>query len=521
SISPTSFTLRPGGSRTLTATLTSDGVPVAGKTITWAKTAGSLSATSGATDSSGRVSVTYTAPSSETTVTITASFAGDDLHKADSGISSGTIAKASTALTITPPAFTLQPGSSTTLTAMLTSDGAPLAGKALAWNATSGSVAPSSGTTNSLGQAAVTYTAPSSEGSVAITASFAGDNQYLAGGGGSSGAIKAAPPLQAVIEIKPDTVQIGSAGEWVTCYVELPTDNVAEIDVSSIRLNGTLRVDNSAPTTIGDYDNDDVPDLMVKFDRASVESIVSPGLAILTVTGDVDDLTFIGSDTVDVIRTGPKALISVKRENDTSVIESRHESYDNDLSLDVAAEENRVAVTVDSRSTGGRTVAINVGRRALKFSSLDELEVSVDNRKIAMADDYDDALDTSENDSEYLLLAGAEGIQALVSISHFSTHVITIERVAAQPSEQPPAEPQAGIPTIYLAAAAGAIFAIFLVVVARMHFLPRKVSVGTGNDSKSGYEDAYGMVREEKIGLSREASNEIKGLFCANSCIFL
>jgi hypothetical protein len=95
-VSPASFTLESGQGTTLTATLTSDGTPLAGKTVTWTRTAGALSAASGTTDSSGQVSVTYTAPavSTQTTVTVTASFAGDNQYQSSSGNSSGTVTAA-------------------------------------------------------------------------------------------------------------------------------------------------------------------------------------------------------------------------------------------------------------------------------------------------------------------------------------------------------------------------------------------------------------------------------------------
>jgi PKD repeat protein len=86
SVSPSSFELQSGQSRTLTATLMDNANnPLADKTITWTTTAGSLSSTSGTTNYSGQVSVTYTAPSYETTVTVTASFAGDDRYRASTG----------------------------------------------------------------------------------------------------------------------------------------------------------------------------------------------------------------------------------------------------------------------------------------------------------------------------------------------------------------------------------------------------------------------------------------------------
>lgn len=72
------------------------------------------------------------------------------------------------------------------------------------------------------------------------------------------------------------------------------------MDVSSIRLNGTVPA-LAAPTNIGDYDKDGVPDLMVKYDGAAVRSILNAGdQAEILVNGEVSGLIFEGTDTVSV-----------------------------------------------------------------------------------------------------------------------------------------------------------------------------------------------------------------------------
>jgi hypothetical protein len=76
---------------------------------------------------------------------------------------------------------------------------------------------------------------------------------------------------ETIIDFDPDTLNLGSKGRWVTAYIEFPEGyDVADVNVSRILLNGTVPVDLAAPTTIGDYDGDGVPDLMVKFDRQAV-----------------------------------------------------------------------------------------------------------------------------------------------------------------------------------------------------------------------------------------------------------
>jgi hypothetical protein len=102
-----------------------------------------------------------------------------------------------------------------------------------------------------------------------------------------------------------------SKGRWITAYIELPEGyNVSDINISSILLNGTIPVDMNAPTAIGDYDDDGVPDLMVKFNRTAVcQLILSKGIKLgnvtLTVSGKlIDGVEFEGCDTIRVRMPG-------------------------------------------------------------------------------------------------------------------------------------------------------------------------------------------------------------------------
>ncbi len=118
-------------------------------------------------------------------------------------------------------------------------------------------------------------------------------------------------PISADIDIDPDTLNLKSKGRWITTYIELPDGyNVSDINVATINIsdiNGqTVDIPaQSHPTEIGDHDNDSVPDLMVKFDRLTVEDNLSPGNATITISGKFYDGTeFEGSDTIRVIKPG-------------------------------------------------------------------------------------------------------------------------------------------------------------------------------------------------------------------------
>ena len=128
------------------------------------------------------------------------------------------------------------------------------------------------------------------------------------------------PTVLATVGINPDTLNLRSKGEWITAYIDLPEGyDVNDINVSSILLNSSIPVDLEAPIAIGDYDNDTVPDLMVKFDRSQVISYILNNIDIielieerfmdlsLTISGKLYDGTpFQGSDTIKIILPMPR-----------------------------------------------------------------------------------------------------------------------------------------------------------------------------------------------------------------------
>jgi parallel beta-helix repeat protein len=120
-------------------------------------------------------------------------------------------------------------------------------------------------------------------------------------------ALEVGIPIPAIIDIDPDTLNLRSKGRWITAYIELPSGySVENIDVSTVRLIvGENEVPAEPwPTGIGDYDNDGIPDLMVKFSRSAVQALLSVGEYEMKVVGEVAGLPFEGSDVITVIDFG-------------------------------------------------------------------------------------------------------------------------------------------------------------------------------------------------------------------------
>jgi probable HAF family extracellular repeat protein len=124
--------------------------------------------------------------------------------------------------------------------------------------------------------------------------------------------------ITATVNIDPDTLNLKSNGNWIIAYIELPTGyDVNNIAIDSIRLTidtQDFSVDLEAPISIGDYDNDNIPDLMIKFDRTAIlhflevpdqiSEIGDGSLIEFQISGIIVGSPFIGTDWIKVILPG-------------------------------------------------------------------------------------------------------------------------------------------------------------------------------------------------------------------------
>jgi len=128
------------------------------------------------------------------------------------------------------------------------------------------------------------------------------------------------PSVEATVEIHPCALNLRSKGQWITAFIELPQGfNVKDICVSTIKLNDTISAE-LKPKAIGDYDNDGISDLMVKFERSAVISYIlrvtetSTGFSAITLTmkGELEDGTqFQGSFTIKTVYMMPMCKKSI------------------------------------------------------------------------------------------------------------------------------------------------------------------------------------------------------------------
>lgn len=89
-------------------------------------------------------------------------------------------------------------------------------------------------------------------------------------------AIIPATTHESTISLHPETLNLKSKGKWITCYIELPENfDVDDIDPGSatiIQIDGReINIPAQAwPYGVGDFDDDGIPDLMVKFSRKTL-----------------------------------------------------------------------------------------------------------------------------------------------------------------------------------------------------------------------------------------------------------
>jgi hypothetical protein len=125
-------------------------------------------------------------------------------------------------------------------------------------------------------------------------------------------AVEKVMEIEATLDCGPHTLNLGSMGNWITCYIELPTGyDPREIDATTIRLNEIMPPELDPKydfvieeaSYITDHDADGIEERMVKFDRSDLQDILEVGSLIdLMINGQMtDEVKFVGGYVIRVI----------------------------------------------------------------------------------------------------------------------------------------------------------------------------------------------------------------------------
>ncbi len=121
-------------------------------------------------------------------------------------------------------------------------------------------------------------------------------NPRVMGGRIDMGVYEYSPTITAETRIVPQTINLASKGNWITCYIWLPD----EYDVIDIEPNIIFLKDEIQPEQF--LLNEEQQLAIAKFDRDKVQAILDVGEIELTITGRLTDGTiFEASDTIKVI----------------------------------------------------------------------------------------------------------------------------------------------------------------------------------------------------------------------------
>lgn len=101
--------------------------------------------------------------------------------------------------------------------------------------------------------------------------------------------------------------------------------------------------------------------------------------------------------------------------------------YADVLAVTQVATSDKVQVVVDSATHEGKSIILSLDRNTVKGLIEGDAKLIVDGHELKQAASYEDAL-KPDADKYYLITSGAEaGLQAIVTLSHFSTRTITLE----------------------------------------------------------------------------------------------
>ncbi|HET9253129.1 MAG TPA: hypothetical protein VFP58_13535, partial [Candidatus Eisenbacteria bacterium] len=109
----------------------------------------------------------------------------------------------------------------------------------------------------------------------------------------------------AAADIDPNTLNLESNGRWIVGHVELPPPHQpSQVVASTVRLRGTVPLAEGTQPELGDFNENGIPDVQLRFDRAAVEAVLPEGNEVpITITGEIHEVIyFTARDQIRVIR---------------------------------------------------------------------------------------------------------------------------------------------------------------------------------------------------------------------------
>jgi len=108
------------------------------------------------------------------------------------------------------------------------------------------------------------------------------------------------------------------------------------------------------------------------------------------------------------------------------------ESIDNNINVNAQNSNDSVSITVSATNqTGPKIILVNLNSTTIDVANVKYLHVMYDGQKIMPAANVAELLHTTSSDQpHYAILITQSGAQILISIPHFSTHTITIDKIS-------------------------------------------------------------------------------------------
>ena len=112
------------------------------------------------------------------------------------------------------------------------------------------------------------------------------------------------------LKVKPQTLNLGSQGNWVTVYLMLSGDAKANnIDMGSLLLNNSLKPDSNfvgIDRNCNITTSQNSSGLLLKFSRTGVQNLIGSanGSFILYLTGNIDGQSFVASGAINAVSSG-------------------------------------------------------------------------------------------------------------------------------------------------------------------------------------------------------------------------